>query len=78
MDEEKILDRRVDAEYEGEFADVIAATHRVADIICTASQLTSEDAKNRLLEGVKIILTDCIQAIDNRLTEDAEPILEDE
>jgi hypothetical protein len=78
MDDEKVLDRRVDAEYEGEFADVIAATYRVADIICTASQLTSEDAKNRLLEGVKIILTDCIQAIDNRLTEDTEPILEDD
>lgn len=78
MDDEKVLDRRVDAEYNGEFADVIAATHRVADIICTASQLTSEDAKNRLLEGVKIILTDCIQAIDNRLTEETEPILEDD
>ena len=78
MDDEKVLDRRVDAEYEGEFSDVIAATHRVADIICTASQLTSEDAKKRLLEGVKIILTDCIQAIDNRLTEETEPILEDD
>lgn len=78
MDDEQVLDRRVDAEYDGEFSDVIAATHRVADIICTASQLTSEDAKNRLLEGVKIILTDCIQAIDNRLTEETEPILEDD
>lgn len=78
MDDEKVLDRRVDAEYNGEFSDVIAATHRVADIICTASELTSEDAKKRLLEGVKIILTDCIQAIDNRLTEETEPILEDD
>lgn len=78
MEDEKVLDRRVEPEYEGEFADVIAATHRVADIICTASQLTSEDAKNRLLEGVKIILTDCIQAIDNRLVENPEPILEED
>lgn len=78
MDDEQVLDRRVDAEYDGEFSDVIAATHRVADIICTASELTSEDAKKRLLEGVKIILTDCIQAIDNRLTEETEPILEDD
>lgn len=78
MDDEKVLDRRVDAEYEGEFADVIAATHRVGEIICTASQLTNEDAKKDLLEGVKKILTACIEAIDARFAEDDTPILEDE
>lgn len=78
MDEEKVLDRRLDAEYEGEFSDVIAATHRVADIICTASQLTSKEAKDKLLEGVKIVLTECIQAIDTRLSEGTETILEDD
>lgn len=78
MDDEKVLDRRVDAEYEGEFADVITATHRVGEIICTASQVTNEDAKKSLLEGVKIILADCIKAIDERFAEDVQTVLEDE
>jgi hypothetical protein len=78
MDDEKVLDRRVDAEYEGEFADIIAATHRVAEIICTASQLTNENAKKSLFAGVKEILSDCITAIDSRIAENTEPVMEDD
>lgn len=78
MDEEKVIERNIEPEYDGEFADVIAATRRVAEIICTASQLTNENAKRDLFAGVKEILTDCIAAIDKRITEDEEPILEDD
>lgn len=78
MDDEKVLDERMMPDIEGEFSDIIEATRRVGEIICTASRVTNETAKKDLLAGVRIILEDCIEAIDRRFQGEDEPVLEDD
>ena len=76
MEDEKIMTKEY--EYEGMFADVIGALDSARDIVCTASKLTDEAAKNALFQGVKITLANCISAIDDRAKVDDEEILEDD
>lgn len=64
-------------EFEGMFADVIGALDRARDIVCTASKLTDEEAKKALFTGVKIVLQNCIAAIDSRQTDDV-PVMEED
>lgn len=77
MDEEKVLNNDEFTGFAGEFSDVVEAVDRVREIICTASKITSEDAKKSLLDGVKIILADCIDAIESR-TQTEEPVIEED
>lgn len=75
MDDEKVLDTREWPE-EGEYGDIIKLLHRVADIVCTASEVTSEDAKKKLFEGASILMDDCKEAIRTRVG--IEPVLVEE
>lgn len=65
-------------EFEGMYADVIGALDRSRDIVCTASKITDKAAEKALFEGVKIILKNCITAIEDREKADGEPVLEDD
>ena len=65
-----------DFPYEGMFGDIIDALDRSRDIVCTASKITDEDAKTALFAGVKIILANCISAIEDREKANAEPVVE--
>lgn len=62
--EEKIIERKWE---DGALFDVSEATCRAMDIIRTADEVTDEKAKFKLLEGVTIILADCIEAIKTRV-----------
>lgn len=62
----------------GEFSDIVEAICRTREIIETASKLTDEKAKQLLLDGVKIILGQCIDAIDSRSQTDDAVIEEDD
>lgn len=75
MDDEKVLDSRIWPE-DGEYGDIIKLLHRSGDIICTATEVTNEEAKKALFASVKILLNDCIKAIDSRT--EVEPVLEDD
>lgn len=65
-------------EFEGMFADVIGALDRSRDIVCTASKVTDKAAEKALFEGVKIILANCIKAIEDRESADDEPIIDED
>lgn len=75
MEDEKVLDTREWPE-DGEYGDIIKLLHRTADIVCTAAEVTNGDAKASLFTSAKILLGDCISAIDNRT--DVEPVLTEE
>lgn len=62
--EEKVIERKWE---DGALFDVSEATCRAMDIIRTADEVTDEKAKFKLLEGVTIILADCIEAIKTRM-----------
>ena len=62
--EEKIIENKWE---DGALADISAALHRASDIIQTADELTGENAKFKLLEGVNIILADCIDTVKKRM-----------
>ena len=76
MGDEKVISNEF--EYEGMFADVIGALDRSRDIVCTASKITDKAAEKALFSGVKIILANCIKAIEDRETADDQPIVEDD
>lgn len=75
MDDNKVIGRKFD---DGALEDVNHALFRAADITQTADELTDENAKFKLLEGVNIILADCIKALKERMKNgvllDNEPI----
>ena len=75
-DSEKVISEEY--EYEGMFADVIGALDRTRDIVCTASKVNDKAAEKALFEGAKIILENCIKAIDERESADDEPIIEED
>ena len=75
MEEEKVLDTKEWPE-DGEYGDIIKLLHRTGDIVCTASEVTNEDAKKTLFTSAKILLEDCIKAIDTRVG--VEPVLVEE
>ena len=62
--EEKVIERKFE---DGALEDVNHALFRAADITQTADELTDEKAKFKLLEGVNIILADCIDALKKRM-----------
>lgn len=62
--EEKVIERKFE---DGALEDVNHALFRAADITQTADELTDENAKFKLLEGVNIILADCIDALKKRM-----------
>jgi hypothetical protein len=72
---EKVLDTREWPE-DGEYGDIIKLLHRIGDIVCTASEVTNEDAKKTLFTSAKILLDDCGKAIDERVA--IEPVLDEE
>lgn len=76
MGEEKVI--KDEFEYEGMFADIISALDRSRDIVSTASKITDEAAKTALFSGVKIILANCIQAIEDRENANDSPVIDDE
>jgi len=73
--EDKVIERKFE---DGALEDVNRALFRAADITQTADELTDEKAKIKLLEGVNIILADCIEALKERMKKgvlvDNEPI----
>lgn len=75
MGDEKVLDTKQWPE-DGEYGDIIKLLHRVGDIICTASEVTNEEAKRSLFTSAKILLDDCGKAIDKRVG--TEPVLIEE
>ena len=77
MEDEKVI-KREDPVFDGMFADVIGAIDRTRDILCTASQITDEAAKKALFDGAKIILRNCINAIDDRIGVDETPVILEE
>lgn len=62
--EEKVIERKFE---DGALEDVNHALFKAADITQTADELTDENAKFKLLEGVNIILADCIDALKKRM-----------
>lgn len=76
MGDEKVI--KDEFEYEGMFGDIISALDRSRDIVSTASKITDEAAKTALLSGVKIILANCISAIEDREKADEPPVVEED
>ena len=74
MDDEKVISNTWPED--GEYGDIIKLLHKTADIICTAAEVTNEDAKKSLFEGAKALISDCITAIDKRIG--LEPVLVEE
>lgn len=63
---------------EGMYGDIIDALDRSRDVVCTAAKITDEDAKTALFAGVKIILANCIKAIEDREKAKTDPVITDE
>ena len=75
MDDEKVMDTQEWPE-DGEYADVIACLHKIAEIICMASQVTDEFAKKSLFQSAEILITNCKDALATRT--EIEPVIEEE
>lgn len=76
MGEEKVI--KDEYEFEGMYADIISALDRSRDIVSTASKITDEAAKTALFSGVKIILANCITAIEDREKANSTPVVEED
>lgn len=63
MDEEKVIERKWE---DGALCDIYDALRRAGEIVQTADEVTDENAKIKLLEGVNIILDNCIEQIKKR------------
>ncbi len=61
--EEKVLEHKWE---DGALCDICEALRRSEDIVRTADEVTDDNAKLKLLEGVNIILDNCINAIKER------------
>lgn len=72
MGDEQVLNRGAWPE-DGEYGDIIKLLHRVGDIICTAAEVTNEDAKKTLFTSATILIEDCKKAIQNRVQ--VEPVM---
>jgi hypothetical protein len=75
MEDGKILDTREWPE-DGEYGDIIKLLHKTGDIICTAAEVTNEEAKKQLFASAKILIEDCGRAIDERVG--TKPVLVEE
>ena len=63
MDEEKVIERKWE---DGALCDICDALRRAGEIVQTADDIADENAKIKLLEGVNIILDNCIEQIKKR------------
>lgn len=61
--EEKIIENKWE---DGQLFDISEALGRARDIVKTADDIKAEKAKLKLLEGVNIILAECIDTIKKR------------
>ena len=61
--EEKIIENKWE---DGQLFDISEALGRARDIVKTADDIKAENAKLKLLEGVNIILAECIDTIKKR------------
>lgn len=61
--DEKVIERKWE---DGALADISDALGRSMDIVRTADDVTDESAKLKLLEGVNLILANCIEQIQKR------------
>lgn len=61
--EEKIIENKWE---DGVLADIAEALDRARGVVKTADDIKAEKAKLKLLEGVNIILAECIDAIKKR------------
>ena len=61
--EEKIIENKWE---DGALADIADALDRARGVVKTADDIKAEKAKLKLLEGVNIILAECIDAIKKR------------
>lgn len=61
--EEKIIENKWE---DGQLFDISEALDRARDIVKTADDIKAENAKLKLLEGVNIILAECIDTIKKR------------
>ena len=61
--EEKIIENKWE---DGQLFDISEALDRARSIVKTADDIKAEKAKLKLLEGVNIILTECIDTIKKR------------
>lgn len=62
--EEKILEHKWE---DGALCDVCDAIRRAEEVVRTADDINDDKAKFKLLEGVNIILADCIDTIEKRM-----------
>lgn len=62
--EEKVLEHKWE---DGALCDICDALDRAENVVRTADDITDDKAKFKLLEGVNIILNDCIDAIKTRM-----------
>ena len=74
--DEKIVNNEYPCD--GMYGDIIDALDRSRDVVCTAAKITDESAKTALFAGVKIILANCISAIEDREKANNEPIITEE
>ena len=76
--EDKVIERKWE---DGALADISDALGRSMDIVRTADELTDENAKLKLLEGVNLILGNCIEQIQKRANNGAltpnDPVIDD-
>ena len=61
--EEKIIENKWE---DGQLFDISEALDRARSIVKTADDIKAENAKLKLLEGVNIILAECIDTIKKR------------
>lgn len=61
--EDKIIEQKWE---DGALADIADALDRARGVVKTADDIKAEKAKLKLLEGVNIILAECIDAIKKR------------
>ena len=62
--DEKVLEHKWE---DGALCDVCDAIRRAEEVVRTADDINDDKAKFKLLEGVNIILSDCIDAIKTRM-----------
>jgi len=61
--EEKVIEHKWE---DGALCDICDALDRAENVVRTADEITDDKAKIKLLEGVNIILDNCINAIKER------------
>lgn len=61
--DEKVIEQKWE---DGALADIADALDRARGVVKTADDIKAEKAKLKLLEGVNIILAECIDAIKKR------------